>query len=177
MPQIEMRKLSLSCFTDESRSVSVLIDNEKYFLTSDADGKDGLGQGYFSGTGSNIDFLAATRASAVDEVTFADWNSEILFGIDGMVYSGLDVVSCRVLDLVILRCLSVVTNNGRRIRKFYRVKLRDSVVPADPMYPWGTDFYKFMQHHLNRRRQGKGLGSDSSLEKTSPRPPSAGPSR
>lgn len=151
MPKREMRTVFLSCFKDEGRTAAAILgDGDEYVVTLQADAA-AKSQGYFVGVGSSFDFFAATRTSQSHGVTVPDWSSETLFGIDGRVYSSDDVISCRLLDLIIFRWLRVSTKKGP-VRKRYFVKLKDCLIPADPMYPWGNDLYKFMGHHLSKRR-------------------------
>ena len=92
-------------------------------------------------------FVAPVGAAGESGFDVPDWQSDLVVRLQDRTWRRVDFRNVRIVDLIFFRKFVADTNCGV-VAFWYRPALTDSIFPADPMFPWGGDFYRFLRHVL-----------------------------
>lgn len=147
-----MNKFMLKGFTDDSYRSVVSIDKDALQVRFRTGGpKADKYFGFIEPTRGGVDFLLTESLDHELGTLAPDWTGRLWIFVDNRLISTDEVVRCEFRDFLVFRQFRIWLMDSTVLQKTYSPGWRDLLFPADPMFPWGRDFYKFMIQRISRK--------------------------
>lgn len=152
MPEVTNSRFIVRCFEDEAKIGELFLSEDGLHfqkLLSLSQPQKNI-NGFYTGNWEAPDFIVSANRVEIGERIAPSWSGESIVGLQGSVYPASALRRVKVLSLLFFRRLRIFDDSGLVISRWYLVPWREWVVPADPLMPWGRDFYKYLQFRIGK---------------------------